>query len=207
MTATILGLSVDDFYSYWLSIGNFTKAVIYDPLISYNENETVFFNGSPYISLVDNNSNPPLPTTDPVTWNQIALGNQVLPGIVASSMQQAQNEFNPSLISSTYINGIFVKPDTPPPVDTMTGYTNAQQAFIILTSHYIVCNIFANNFQGQPNNVTSSNSVNGISQSFMYDSRTASKNIFDLNCTEYGRQYKTMTAPLRRSRTAPFMVF
>jgi hypothetical protein len=208
MGATICGLTVDNFFAYWLTAGsNFILAKDYDPNITYNTNDIVYYGQVPYISLVDGNVTPPLPMNVPPLWNQIALNSRSLPvqpGMVASAMQSAQSDFNYQLFPQAYgSNNQPVQYNATPPVDTLTGYTNAQIGFIILASHYLCCDLFAGQFGGQASSVNSGTSVGGMSQSFKFPSNIEKSRIFARENTEYGRKYNQMTAPFERAETAP----
>jgi hypothetical protein len=210
--STVCGLIVDNFFEYWLESGsNFIVANAYDISKIYATNDIVFYGNVPYISCIDGNNTPPLPMQIPPLWNQIALNSRNLPverGTVASAMQNAQNDFNPNLFQQTYgSNGSAICYNTPPPVDTLTKYTNAQLGFIMLSSHYLICDLFAGQYGGQANSVNGSVSVGGMSQSFRFPTNLESSRIFARENTEYGRKYNQMIAPLERSNIAPFFAY
>lgn len=211
MPATICGLTVNDFFSYWEDNGsNFVLAQNYNPTLVYNKNDIVYFNQVPYMSIVDNNNTPPLPMVVPPLWNQIALNSRALPvpnGMVASAMQKAQTEFNQNLLPLTYSSsGQLINYDSTPPVDTLTGFTMAQIAFVILSSHFLCCDLFAQQYAGQANSVNSGISVGGMSQSFKFPTNLENSRLYAKENTEYGRQYNEMTSAGNRMATVPFSI-
>lgn len=190
-----LNITVDDFKDVFLTdfdyVENWQERV--PPVIPlYTIGEVVYHKRKFWsCQITGTDVEPGIITLPDIAWLPIA-GEYVVDRMIINAFASTNSRFNVNLVDQTVVNGTYVPPDTQPPVaGTDNGFTNAQNALLQLTAHYVALQVrTASGGNNAPVGAISGQSVGNIHTNFHIPEDLKNNQTYsDLAQTQYGVNY------------------